>query len=236
MCLTRRRLCRNSRRCVLYQADGLADNVACQHQVAKGDVDQGFREADVILERTYRTQRVQHSALEADVAVVVPENGGITVYCPCKFPYHIKERVAAACGLLQSQVRIVQPAIGGSFGGKDIDIVVVAVRAATVALRTGRPCKMTWSREECLMEGSKRHPFQLTYRVGAMRDGRITAMKIEGIADAGAYRSPAAWLRSGEQQSKAAGPYEIPNVSTRIRAAFTNNVYSDAVRASALRR
>ena len=214
---------------VLYQADGLADNVACQHQVTKGDVDQGFREADVILERTYRTQRVQHSALEADVAVVVPENGGITVYCPCKFPYHIKERVAAACGLLQSQVRIVQPAIGGSFGGKDIDIVVVAVRAATVALRTGRPCKMTWSREECLMEGSKRHPFQLTYRVGAMRDGRITAMKIEGIADAGAYRSRSLatiWRAAVE----AAGPYEIPNVSTRIRAAFTNNVYSDAVR------
>ena len=81
---------------VLDQADGLADTVACQHQVTKGDVDQGFREADVILERTYRTQRVQHSALEADVAVVVPENGGITVYCPCKFPSHIKERVAAA--------------------------------------------------------------------------------------------------------------------------------------------
>ncbi len=214
---------------ILYQADGLTDNVACQHRVVKGDVEQGFREADVVIERTYRTQRIQHSAIEADTAVVVPEGDGITVYCPCKFPYHIKARVAAGCGLPQNRVRIIQPAIGGSFGGKDIDIVVIAVRAAVVALRTGRPCKMTWSREECLLEGSKRHPFRLTYRVGAKRDGRITAMKIDGTADAGAYRSRSLatiWRAAVE----AAGPYEIPHVDIHIRAAFTNNVYSDAVR------
>lgn len=214
---------------VLYQEDGLTDNVACRHRVVKGDVEKGFQEAEVILERTYRTQRIQHSAIEADTAVAVPEKDGITVYCPCKFPYHIKARVAQGCGLAQNQVRIVQPAIGGSFGGKDIDIVVIAVRAATVALRTGRPCKMTWSREECMQEGSKRHPFRLTYRVGAMRDGRITAIKIDGVADAGAYRSRSLatiWRAAVE----AAGPYEIPNVETDIRAAFTNNVYSDAVR------
>ena len=68
---------------ILYQADGLTDNVACQHRVVKGDVEQGFREADVVIERTYRTQRIQHSAIEADTAVVVPEGDGITVYCPC---------------------------------------------------------------------------------------------------------------------------------------------------------
>ena len=124
---------------ILYQADGLTDNVACQHRVVKGDVEQGFREADVVIERTYRTQRIQHSAIEADTAVVVPEGDGITVYCPCKFPYHIKARVAAGCGLPQNRVRIIQPAIGGSFGGKDIDIVVIAVRRRR-SLPLPEPC------------------------------------------------------------------------------------------------
>lgn len=214
---------------ILYQEDGMTDNVACQHRVTKGDVEKGFQEADVILERTYQTQRIQHSAIEGDSVVVVPENGGITVYCPCKYPYHIKTRVADGCGLSHSQVRVIQPAIGGSFGGKDIDIIVIAVRAATVAMNTNRPCKMTWTREECILEGSKRHPFRLTYRIGAKKDGTITAMQIKGIADAGAYRTRSLatiWRAAVE----AAGPYEVPNVDTHIQAAFTNNIYCDAVR------
>jgi CO/xanthine dehydrogenase Mo-binding subunit len=214
---------------ILYQQDGLRDNLACEHRVVKGDVEEGFSQADTILCRTYTTQRVQHAAMETDAAVTVPENGGLTVYCPCKFPYHIRDSVAAACGLPQNRVRIVQPAIGGAFGGKDIDIVVLAVRAATVSLHTGRPCKLVWSREECIQEGTKRHPFRLTYKIGLKRDGRITAMRVEGIADAGAYRSRSLatiWRAAVE----ATGPYEIPHVSVRIRAAFTNHVYSDAVR------
>lgn len=205
------------------------NNLACEHIVRKGNAEECFQKAEVVLERVYKTQRIQHSAIEGDVAVVVPEHGGITVYAPCKFPYNIKKSLARTCGLPQSRVRVIQPAIGGSFGGKDIDIVVIATRAATVALKTGRPCKMAWSREECMVEGTKRHPFQLHYKVGATRDGRIVAMRIDGIADAGAYRSRSLatiWRAAVE----ATGPYEIENVFTHIRAAFTNNVYSDAVR------
>lgn len=204
-------------------------NLACEHVVSKGDVEKGFREADVVLERTYTTQAIQHSAIECDAAVAVPENGGITIYAPCKYPYYIKRRVAAACGLDQNRVRLIQPAVGGSFGGKDNDIYVIASRAAMVSLKTGRPCKMVWSREECMMEGMKRHPFQMTYKVGAAKDGRITAMKIDAVADAGAYKTrtlAVIWRAAVE----AAGPYRIPNVRTHIRAAFTNHVYCDAVR------
>lgn len=204
-------------------------NLACEHLVRKGDVEAGFAKADVVLERTYKTQRIQHSAIEGDVAVVVPEGGGITVYAPCKFPFNIKKSLAATCGLPQNRVRVIQPAVGGSFGGKDIDIVVIATRAAVAAMKTGRPCKMAWTREECMVEGTKRHPFRLTYRIGATRDGKITALRIDGVADAGAYRSRSLatiWRAAVE----AAGPYEIENVHTHIRAAFTNNVYSDAVR------
>jgi CO/xanthine dehydrogenase Mo-binding subunit len=204
-------------------------NLACQHVVTKGDVEAGFKEADVVIERTYTTQAIQHSALEGDAVVVVPENGGITVYAPCKYPYYIKQRVSQSTGLSQNLVRIVEPAVGGSFGGKDNDIFVISTRAAMVAMKTGRPCKMAWSREDCMLEGMKRHPFHLKYKVGAKKDGKITAIKIDGVADAGAYKTrtlAVIWRAAVE----AAGPYQIENVSTHIRAAFTNHVYCDAVR------
>ncbi|MDD3169190.1 MAG: xanthine dehydrogenase family protein molybdopterin-binding subunit [Eubacteriales bacterium] len=204
-------------------------NLAITHKTVKGDIAAGFREADVILEREYATQRAMHAAIEPDGAVVVPEADGIAVYCPGKGPFNVKRAVAAACGLSENRVRLIQPAIGGAFGGKDCDINVVASRAAMAAMITGRPCKMTWTREEVLLEGSKRHPFKLNYKIGAKKDGRITAIEINGLADVGAYitKSKATIWRATVE---ATGPYQIENVSTTIVGAFTNNVYSDAVR------
>lgn len=204
-------------------------NCAITHKTVKGDIKIGFAEADVIIEREYSTQRAMHSALEPDGALVVPEADGITVYCPGKGPFNVKRAVAAACGLSENRVRLIQPAIGGAFGGKDCDINVIASRAAMAAMITGRPCKMTWSREEVLIEGSKRHPFKLNYKIGAKKDGRITAIEINGLADVGAYitKSKATIWRATVE---ATGPYNIEHVSTTITGAYTNNVYSDAVR------
>jgi CO/xanthine dehydrogenase Mo-binding subunit len=204
-------------------------NLAITHKTVKGDIAAGFKEADVILEREYSTQRAMHAAIEPDGAVVVPEADGITVYCPGKGPFNVKRAVAASCGLSENKVRLIQPAIGGAFGGKDCDINVIASRAAMAAMITGRPCKMTWTREEVLLEGSKRHPFKLKYKIGAKKDGRITAIEINGLADVGAYitKSKATIWRATVE---ATGPYNIENVSTTIVGAYTNNVYSDAVR------
>lgn len=204
-------------------------NRAITHKTVKGDIAAGFQEADIILEREYATQRAMHSAIEPDGAIVVPEADGITVYCPGKGPFNVKRAVAAACGLSENRVRLIQPAIGGAFGGKDCDINVIASRAAMAAMITGRPCKMTWSREEVLLEGSKRHPFHLKYKIGAKKDGHITAIEINGLADVGAYitKSKATIWRATVE---ATGPYNIENVSTTIVGAYTNNVYSDAVR------
>lgn len=204
-------------------------NIAFAHKIVKGDIAAGFAEADIIIEREYSTQRAMHSAIEPDGAVAVPEANGITLYCPGKGPFNVKRAVASAIGLPESEVRLIQPVIGGAFGGKDCDINIIASRAAIAALRTGKPCKMTWSREEVLTEGTKRHPFLLRYKVGAKKDGRITAMEISGITDVGAYisKSRATIWRAAVE---ATGPYNVDNVSTTITGVFTNNVYSDAVR------
>jgi len=210
---------------LLYE-DG---NTACEHKVTKGDVTDGFREADIVLERRYETNCIQHSAIENDSALAVPDQNGITIYCPCKFPYNIKKSLAAILNMDQSRVRVIQPAVGGSFGGKDIDTILAAARASVASLRFGRPCRMTWTREECICEGSKRHPFILYYKAGIKKDGRITALEIHGVADAGAYRTRSLaviWRAAVE----ASGPYEIPNVLIHIQASYTNNVFADSVR------
>ena len=204
-------------------------NVAGQHETGKGDLEKGFAEADVIIERTYATQRAMHGAIEPDGAVALPDSDGVLVYCPGKGPFNIRRAVALACGLDENKVRLIQPTIGGAFGGKDYDINVIASRCAMAAMLTGRPCKMVWSREEVFAEGTRRHPFTLRYKVGARKNGKITAMDIQGVADVGAYVSKSLatiWRATVE----ATGPYNVENVSTIIKGVFTNNAYSDAVR------
>lgn len=204
-------------------------NFAASHKTLKGDVAAGFAEAEVIIERAYSTQRAMHAAIEPDGAIAIPDKDGVLIYCPGKGPFNIKRAVASYCGLQDNQVRIIQPTQGGVFGGKDSDINVMAARVAMAAMITGRPCKMVWSREEVMEEGTKRHPFKLKYKVGARRDGHITAMEIRGLADVGAYLTKSAatiWRATVE----ATGPYNIENISTIIEGAFTNNTVSDAVR------
>ena len=209
--------------------DENGSNLACTHLIEKGDIQQGFKEADQVFEREYRIGRVMHSAIEPDSAVVVPANGGITVYCAGKAPFWTRSAIAQYIGLQENQVRVIQPAIGGSFGGKNVDIQVLAARAAVAALLTGRPCKTTWSREEVLIEGTKRHPFTLKYKVGVKNDGKLTAMQIDGYIDAGAYltTTKATVWRSA---TEATGPYNVDNVRTHIAGYYTNNPLSDAVR------
>lgn len=205
-------------------------NLVCHFKVRHGDPEKGFAAADVILERTYRTHRVYHAALEPEAAVAIPEaGGGVTIYCPTKSPFNLRRIVAEALALPLNQVRVVEATIGGSFGGKDYDMAVIAGRAALAALVTGRPARLVVTREESLRESTKRHPYVLHYKVGAKRDGTLVAMTIRGITDAGAYASKTplvAWRSTVE----AAGPYVIANVHTDIVAAFTNNMPSDALR------
>ena len=204
-------------------------NLAFSHTINKGDTDVGFARSDRIIEREYSTQRAMHAAIEPDGALVVPESGGLKVYCPGKDPFATRKAIAKSLGLRECEVRLIQPVIGGAFGGKYTDINLIASRLGAAALYTGRPCKTTWSREEVFLEGSKRHPFSLKYKAGVMDDGTINALYICGYADAGAYASVSKaviWRAAAE----AAGPYDIPNVRIEMHAVYTNNVYSDGVR------
>lgn len=211
--------------------DELDNNQVIHHPLRKGDVKQGFAQADVILEREYSTQFVEHSYLEPEAVVVVPheKNCLVSVYGSIQNPYATRDAVASVLETNLNNVRVTQNNMGGSFGGKDENISSMAARAAVLALETDRPIKMVNSREESIIESYKRHPYNLKYKVGATEAGKLVAMEIEAVADSGAYacQTPFVTWRSVVQ---ATGPYEVPHVKTDTYGFYTNNVYTGAMR------
>jgi CO/xanthine dehydrogenase Mo-binding subunit len=205
-------------------------NVVVHHPVRKGDVERGFAESDVILEREYRTALIEHAYIEPEAVVAMPGPGGsVTVWGSIQNPFSARRAVAGALALPLARVRIIQTNMGGSFGGKDEVMSAMAGRAALLARATGRPVKMVNTREESLIESYKRHPYVMSYKVGAKRDGKIMAMQVRMVADAGAYASMSPFV-TWRSTVQATGPYEIPNVRTDVIAVFTNNTYTGAMR------
>lgn len=207
------------------------DNIVNHHRVRKGDVKEGFARSEIVLEREYRTQFVEHSYIEPEacIAIPAPDLKGVQVLGSIQNPFSTRKMVARALNLELNRVQITQTTLGGSFGGKDEVMYIMAARAAMLALKTGKPVKMVNTREESFIESYKRHPYYMHYKVGATRDGKLQAMEIYIVADAGAYasQSPFVTWRSTVQ---ATGPYEIPHVKTDVLAVYTNNTYTGAMR------
>lgn len=199
--------------------------------VRKGDVEAGFAACDVVLEREYRTQYIEHAYIEPEACVVVPDptNNGVTVYGSLQNPYMTRWAVATALGIKQGQVHIIQQTLGGSFGGKEEQMGMMCGRAAIMAVKTGRPVKMVNTREESFIESSKRHPFRFRYKIGATREGKILALQGELVDEGGAYNSQAQFM-NWRACVHAAGCYEIPNVKIDVYAVHTNKVYGGAMR------
>jgi CO/xanthine dehydrogenase Mo-binding subunit len=205
-------------------------NVFVHHKVRKGDAAAGFAHAEIVLERTFRTQFIEHSAIEPEAVLAEPaEHGGVRITGSVQNLFSSRRSVAAALRLDLNDVQIVQATLGGSFGGKDEVMTALCCRAALLALKTGTPVKMVNTREASMRESYKRHPYILSYRWGAKRDGTITAMEIRCIADGGAYASMSPFV-TWRSVVQATGPYRCENVTTDVYAVYTNNSYTGAMR------
>jgi CO/xanthine dehydrogenase Mo-binding subunit len=202
-------------------------NVISRWKIRKGDVEAGLREADVVVERTYRTGFIDHAFIEPEAGVGwLDENGVVTLRVATQVIEHFRD-VANVLGLPHSRVRIVAPYIGGGFGGKED--VTVEVFLGLLVWKTRRPVRLCYSREESILSPTKRHPFIMKYTHGAKRDGTLTALRVELISDAGgyAYLSPLTLLYA---MVHAAGPYRIPNVHVDGVSVLTNNPPTSAFR------
>lgn len=206
-------------------------NIAAHHVVEKGSVQEGFAAADIILEREYETQFIEHAYIEPEATVAVPGTrpSKITVYGSIQNPFSCRKALAGILGMKLNEVRVIQSFMGGSFGGKDEVMSALCARAAILALRTGKPVKMVNTREESIRESYKRHPYKLKYKIGATREGKLTAMEIFIIADAGGYASQTPFV-TWRSVVQATGPYEVPHVLTNVYGVYTNNCYTGAMR------
>lgn len=207
------------------------NNLIVHHPLRKGDIEKGFAESDEIIEQTYITPHVEHAYIEPEAVTAISLEGhrGVHIIGSIQNPYTTRRIVAAVLDWPLTKVHIQQAELGGSFGGKDDTMNILSARAAVAALKTGKPVKIRYRREDSILESYKRHPYIMTYKVGFTRKGRIKAMKIDILADGGAYASmtPFVTWRSVVQ---ATGPYEIKNVRTDVRGVYTNNPYTGAMR------
>ncbi len=209
--------------------DNFIENTA--YHIRFGDINSGFKQAEIVVRGTYRTGFVDQAYIEPEAVLAYPDpyNQGIIVHGTFQNPYSMRENVSSALGLPITQVRIIQTVIGGSFGGKDESVMVMAARCSIIALKTGRPVKMVLTREESFLESCKRHPYESRYRMGALKDGTITAVESKVLSRGGAYNNKAMFA-NWRCSVHAAGPYCIPNVKTDVRSVYTNTVYGGAYR------
>ncbi|PYM64118.1 MAG: xanthine dehydrogenase [Candidatus Rokuibacteriota bacterium] len=202
-------------------------NVLAEWRIARGDLAAAFARAAVVVEGEYATQPVDAASLEPEAGVAwIDSDGAITIRVSTEVIEHFRD-VADALQVPQNRVRVIGTYLGGGFGGKED--VTVEVYLGLLALKTGRPVRMVWTRQESLLARAKRHPYRMRYRTGALATGEIVAQQIELLADAGAYAYLSALVLLYSTVT-AAGPYRAPAVRVEARVAYTNNPPTSAMR------
>ena len=204
------------------------NNILTHYRIRHGDMESGWAQADVIVEGEYRTGYQEHAYLQPEAGLgYIDDDGRVTVVVAGQWVHEDRQQVAHALGLPEERVRIIYPAIGGAFGGReDMSIQIVLGLAA---LKLQRPVKIIWSREESIIGHHKRHPMIIRARWGATRDGKVVAAESEVFADSGAYAYTSTKV-TGNAHLMVTGPYEIPNVKTDTYAVYTNNIPCGAFR------
>lgn len=203
-------------------------NVLQEYRVRKGDVEKAFAQADVIIEDTYHTPMQEHVFLQPEAGVsYIDEEGRVTVVVAGQWTWEDQHQIAHALNLAPEKIRVIYPAIGGAFGGREDESIQIIL--ALAAWKLQRPVKVIWSREESIKYHSKRHQMFFRAKTGAKRDGTLVAASVEAIADAGAYAYTSSKVLFNTTLT-CTGPYRIPNVKVDAYAVYTNNIPQAAFR------
>jgi len=216
---------------IVNRADGT--NVLKKYQIRKGDMDAGWAEADVTVESEYYLPYQEHAYLQPEAGVgYIDEEGRVTIEIGGQWTVEDQEQVAHSLGLPLDKVRIIYPAIGGAFGGReDMSLQIVLGLAAMRLHERGidRPIRIVWSREDSIRGHHKRHEAVVKTKWGATSEGKITAVSAEVFMNSGAYAYTSTKVL-GNFHLMVTGPYEIPNAHLDSYAITTNNVPGGAFR------
>ena len=203
-------------------------NLFFEQPIIHGDMKKGFSESEMIVEKTYATQSVEHAYLENDAGVAyIHENGQLIIMSASQNIHAHRKTIAEALGLSLDKVRVIQTPTGGAFGGK-LDVSVGGT-LGLAALKLKRPVKLVYTRSETFAATPKRHPFSMKLKVGAKKDGTLMALDFDLTADGGAYKS---FSNSVTQRGliHSQGPYCFPNANVYGKAVYTHTAFKGAMR------
>jgi CO/xanthine dehydrogenase Mo-binding subunit len=208
-------------------------NLICHYQIRKGDALAALANADVVVESRYTTHSQEHAYLQPEAGLAyIDDEDRVTVEVAGQWPHTDQAQIAHALGIPQERVRVIYPAIGGAFGGReDMSVQIVLALAVWRLDQRGirRPVKIVWSREESIIGHGKRHPMFIQYKSGATKAGKLVAVCVEIIADGGAYCYTTNKVL-GNATITCTGPYTIPNAHVDTYGVYTNNVPGAAFR------
>ncbi|MBI1745656.1 MAG: xanthine dehydrogenase family protein [Acidobacteria bacterium] len=199
-------------------------------KIRRGDVKAAFAQAAIVIENSYHTPYQEHAYIEPNGMLAQPDGmGGVTVHGSMQCPFYVQKAVASILGLGLNQVRIIQMVTGGGFGGKEDAPSVPAAMTALLAVKTGRPVKLIFTREDDMTVMSKRHPGWIKYRSAFTQAGELLAVEVLYVLDGGAYAtlSPAVLWRG---INHAAGPYRCPHAHVDAYAVRTHKAPCGAFR------
>ncbi|MGZ8566750.1 MAG: molybdopterin cofactor-binding domain-containing protein, partial [Actinomycetota bacterium] len=203
-------------------------NLVRHVKIRHGDVDAARSMADVVVAGEYEMGMQDQAFLGPESGMAIPrEDGGVDLLVAAQWLHEDREQVAASLGLPEERVHITLAGTGGAFGGRED--LSMHIHACMLALRTGRPVKMVYGREESFFGHVHRHPARMAFEHGATRDGKLVFVCARLLYDGGAYTSTSAIVIMNGSYF-AAGAYEVPHVRIDGLAVYTNNPPCGAMR------
>lgn len=201
--------------------EGWNGNITKVVELEFGDIEAGMEKADVVVEGDYFFEGTTHAAIEPHCAIGQWDGvGRLTVWSATQVPHYLHRELARVLELDQAQVRVLQPLVGGAFGGKsepfDLEFCV-----GKLSMKTGRPVKILYTREEVFYSHRGRHPFHMHYRTGATKDGKLSSIDAKILLDGGAYASFGLVTTYYSGQLLCA-PYEMPAYRFDSTRVYTN--------------
>jgi len=211
-------------------AEGIKDasrNLAAEIVAEAGSVAQGFADAEHVFENTYRVGYVQQASIEPHVTITwLDEDHRLVVRTATQVPFHVRRIIAPLLGIPLRRIRVIKPRIGGGFGGKQE--ILIEDLCGLLTLRTGRPVRLEYTREQELTAARTRHPQIVTVKTGVL-DGRFTAIELRVLENTGAYGSHALTVMS-VTGNRGLSLYRCPNLRYEARAVYTNLAVAGAFR------
>ena len=203
-------------------------NVLAEKHIRKGNAPEAMDQADVVVEDVIQTQSVDHAFLDLEAGRARYNGRTLTIEAPGQWIHEERRLIALALGLPLERVRIIQPATGGEFGGREDISIQIYLGLAALKAKGSTVC-LRYSRAESMTARHKRHPVRIDYKLGSQKDGTLVAAEVTVCVDKGAYASTGVAVMR-KASSHATGPYRIPNVWVDVVGVFTNKNPCGAMR------